>query len=264
LVPLLRTLPADPPDPLSVPGPRLASASVSGRRPYQQDAVVGETLPDGRVLLAVADGMGGHAAGEVASALALETLRAEVRGGSPLDVAFVRANARVHEAARQPGRQGMGTTLVAVVVDEGRYEVANVGDSRAYLVSPEGIRQLTRDHSFAAEATERGRPAAEILASRWRDALTRCVGIDAEVEVDVFGPFTVETRTALVLCSDGLHKALTDVELRTVFVHSEGPEGAARELASSALESGSDDNVSVVVAEFGEVPREPARGSAST
>jgi serine/threonine protein phosphatase PrpC len=248
---------------LSVPGPRLASASVAGRRRYQQDAILAEVLPDGRVLLAVADGMGGHAAGEVASALALDTLLAGVREGSPLEVAFVRANTRVRDEARRPDKRGMGTTLVAVLVDAGRFEVANVGDSRAYLVSPEGIRQLTHDHSFAAEATERGRPAAEIRASRWRDALTRCVGMDAEVEVDVFGPFTVQTRTALVLCSDGLYKALTDLEVRTVFVRSRGPDEAARELASAAFESGSEDNISVVVAEFGEVPRERWWGSAS-
>lgn len=215
-----------------------------------------EQLPDGRMLLAVADGMGGHAAGEVASALALDALHEEVRGGATLEGAFLRANACVNEEARDPARQGMGTTLVAALVDDGRFEVANVGDSRSYLVSPEGIRQLTRDHSFAAEAIERGRAEADIMASKWRDALTRCIGVGSQVDVDVFGPFTVQTRTALVLCSDGLYKALTDGELRTVFGRSEGAEGAAHDLASAAYQSGSDDNISVVVAEFGEVPRE--------
>ncbi len=238
------------------PGPRLASESVAGRRPYQEDAILAERLPNGRFLLAVADGMGGHAAGEVASALALEVLAEAVRAGISLDEAFRRANARVHGKAREPDKQGMGTTLVAVLVDEERYEVANVGDSRGYLVSAAGIRQLTRDHSFAAEARKRGQPEAEVMASKWRDALTRCIGIDPEVEVDLFGPYTVESGTALLLCSDGLYKALPDGDVRMVFGRSNGPLGAARALASAAYEGGSDDNISVVVAEFGEVPRE--------
>lgn len=218
--------------------------------------MLAETLEDGRLLLAVADGMGGHAAGEVASALALETLVEAVRGGSALDDAFRLANTRVNEKAREPDKVGMGTTLVAVLVDDGLYEVANVGDSRGYLLSSDGIRQLTRDHSFVAEALKRGQPQAEVMASRWKDALTRCIGIGPEVDVDVFGPFTVQTGTALVLCSDGLHKTLSDAELRTVFGRSDGPGGAAQALTAAAWEGGSDDNISVVVAEFGKIPRE--------
>jgi protein phosphatase len=245
-----------------MPRPRLASESVAGRRPYQEDAVLAEALPDGRLLLAVADGMGGHAAGEVASAVALATLLDAVRAGRTLADAFRDANAGVHAKARDPDKQGMGTTLVAVLVQGGRYEVANVGDSRAYLLDEDGIHQLTRDHSFAREARERGQPEAEVLASKWRDALTRCIGIDAEVEVDVFGPFTVEADTALVLCSDGLHKALSEEEVRTVFGRSNRTGDAAEALVSAAYEAGSDDNISVMIAEFGEIPREGRVGPA--
>ncbi len=219
-----------------------------------------ETLADGRILLAVADGMGGHAAGEVASSLALETLVEAVRAGSALDDAFRQANARVNEKARDPDKVGMGTTLVAVLVDDGRYEVANVGDSRGYLLSAEGIRQLTRDHSFAAEALKRGQPEAEIMASKWRDALTRCIGIDPVVDVDVFGPFTVQASTAIVLCSDGLYKALSDPELRAVFGRSSDVREAAEALTTAAWQGGSDDNISVILAEFGQIPREIPSG----
>lgn len=241
--------------------PRLATESLAGRRPYQEDSVLAETLPDGRTLLAVADGMGGHAAGEVASALALQTLVDALGEGKPIGEAFSLANARVHAKSREPGKQGMGTTLVAVLLDGARYEVANVGDSRGYLVSPDGIRRITEDHSFVAEALKRGQPEEEALSSQWKDALTRCIGIDGAVEVDVYGPFDVEASTALMLCSDGLYKALPDPELRAVFGRSSGPRGAAQALAAAAYERGSDDNISVVIAEFGEVPRERAAGT---
>src|SRR3990172_10973990 len=96
-------------------GLRLATESIAGRRPYQEDAVDTRTLSDGRILVAVADGMGGHAAGEVASALALETLKASLEAGIELGEAFRLANQQVHTKSKEPGKQGMGTTMVAVL-----------------------------------------------------------------------------------------------------------------------------------------------------
>ena len=241
--------------------PRIATESIAGRRPYQEDALLSETLSDDRLLVAVADGMGGHAAGEVASALALETLQSELETGQPLDEAFRRANRAVNTMAREPGKHGMGTTLVAVLLEGDAYHVANVGDSRAYLISESGIRQLSHDHSFVAEAMARGQSEEEATSSKWKDALTRSIGTDSEVEVDVFGPFPVEENTALMLCSDGLYKTLSDLQLLDIFSRSGGPRGAVQSLASEAYESGSDDNISVVVAEFGEVPRRLAAGT---
>lgn len=241
--------------------PQLAIESIAGQRPYQEDSVLAEGLSDGRVLVAVADGMGGHAAGEVASALALETLVASLEDGKSLDIAFSLANQKVHEQARDPGKQGMGTTLTAALIDDGEYFVANVGDSRGYLVTGAGIRQLTQDHSFVAEAVKRGQTRAEAEATPWRDALTRSIGTDGHVEVDVFGPFPVERDSALLICSDGLYKVLSDEQLRHIFTQSSSARGAAQTMVSTALESGSDDNISVVIAEFGEVPRDVAQGT---
>lgn len=243
--------------------PRLASESVAGQRPYQEDAVIVESLSDGRVLVAVADGMGGHAAGEVASALALETLVSALEDGKGIDRAFLLANRRVHEKAREPGKRGMGTTLVAALVEDGEFMIANVGDSRGYLVSGSGIRQLTRDHSFVAEAIKRGQSKKEAMSTPWKDALTRCVGTEAEIDVDVFGPFPIEDDTALVVCSDGLYKVLDEDELRRIFVESASTHGAAQTLVSAALGRGSDDNISVAIAEYGEVPRVQARATAT-
>ena len=241
--------------------PRLAQHSIEGRRTYQEDSIFADTLSDGRILVAVADGMGGHAAGEVASALALETLRASLDVGVELGEAFRLANQQVHAKSREPGKQGMGTTLVAVLLEGDQYLVGNVGDSRGYLLDRGGIRRLTEDHSFVAEAMKRGRSEEEATASQWRDALTRAIGTDSKVDVDVFGPFPVENNTAILLCSDGLYKTLKEKDLLEIFVRSGGPKGAAQTLVSAAYERGSDDNISVVVAEFGQVPREQGQGT---
>lgn len=241
--------------------PRLAVESIAGLRPYQEDAVLSETLPDGRTLMAVADGMGGHAAGEVASALALETLSDAVKQGRPLDDAFRLANERVHVKARDPGKQGMGTTLVAMLLDGDSYQIANVGDSRCYLVDADGARQITEDHSFVTEAIKRGQSEEQAMASQWKDVLTRCIGTETEVEVDLFGPFPVDPNTAILLCSDGLYKVLSDTDLSGMFAKSGGPRGAAQSLVANAYEAGSDDNISVAIAEFGEVPRDRPAGT---
>ena len=238
--------------------PRLAVESIAGQRPYQEDSVLAETMADGRTLVAVADGMGGHAAGEVASALALKTLSEAIVEGQQLADAFRLANSRVHEMASEPGKQGMGTTLVAVLADAEEFSVANIGDSRAYLVSAGGIRRLTEDHSFVAEAIRRGQSEEEAMATPWRDALTRSVGTDPEVEVDVFGPFPLEPDTAFLICSDGLYKTLSDDQLRDLFAKSRAARGAAQALVTTAFDNGSDDNISVAIAEYGKVPREAA------
>ncbi len=236
--------------------PRLAVESIPGKRPYQEDSVFADVLGDGRTLVAVADGMGGHAAGEVASALALRTLQDALAEGRALGDAFRLANQRVHHMASEPGKQGMGTTMVAVLVAGGEFYVANVGDSRAYLVSKSGIRQLTDDHSFVAEAMKRGQSKAEAMATPWRDALTRSIGTEPEVEVDVFGPFPLEVDAAFVICSDGLYKTLTEDDLRELFMQSGGPRGAAQAMVTAAFDAGSDDNISVAIAEYGQVPRD--------
>jgi protein phosphatase len=238
--------------------PRLAVESIPGKRPYQEDSVFADVLEDGRTLVAVADGMGGHAAGEVASALALRTLQDALAEGKELGEAFRMANERVHHMATEPGKQGMGTTMVAVLISGDQFRVANVGDSRAYLVSAQGIKQLTDDHSFVAEAMRRGQSRAEAMATPWRDALTRSIGTEPEVDVDTFGPFPLESDSALVLCSDGLYKALSDDELRDLFVQSRGPSGAAQAMVTAAFDGGSDDNISVVIVEHGDVPRDKA------
>jgi len=234
-----------------------ASYTHPGRRRSNQDAVVIQRLSGGGNLIAVADGMGGHAAGEVASAMALETLIVELESGSQLDAAFAAANARVFANARDDeARQGMGTTLVAVVRQADAFRIANIGDSRAYVIAPDFIRQITTDHSYTAEAIRAGAMTAEEAArSPWRNALTRTVGTDATVEVDVFGPFSCAEPQVVLLCSDGLYKAVSDDLIREFVLSIGDLDTAVEALAALAFRRGSDDNISVAAVEFGVLPR---------
>lgn len=236
---------------------RSAASTVQGRRPSNQDAVLDVRLPNGRHLVAVADGMGGHNSGEVASTLALECLERELRGGSTLRDAVVAANTAVYEAAqRDPTCAGMGTTLVALLRSEAVYQIANVGDSRAYRIDRHGIRRISRDHSFAEEAVHNALMAPEEIArSPWRNALTRSIGTQESVEVDLFGPFEIAGHPhSILLCSDGLYRGLSDEAAWHHLVAAPDPTTGAQSLIDLALRHGSDDNVSVAVVQFEGIP----------
>ncbi len=237
--------------------PVQAAFTHPGRRPSNQDAVLSTRLRDGRVLLALADGMGGHKAGEIASALALDALAEQLAAGATLPAAMEAANHRVYsEANARTERSGMGTTLVAVLQSGNSYLVANVGDSRAYHVERSGIRQLTLDHSFVAEAVGSGSMTPEqAAASPWRNALTRAVGTDPSIEVDVYGPFATEAPHVVLLCSDGLHKALPAASIHDYVLATEDVGSAVRSLAALAYRRGSDDNISAAAVEFGSLER---------
>lgn len=243
---------------MSLPPCRSACSTLQGRRDSNQDAVLDVRFPDGRHLVALADGMGGHRGGEVASATALEVLRRELQAGGSLREAVARANAVVHErAAAEPAYRGMGTTLVALLRSGAAYEIANVGDSRAYRMDRCGIQQVTRDHSFAAEALRAGALSPEeVERSPWRNALTRSLGTQAEVEVDVFGPFEVlGPPHAVVLCSDGFYRAVQDSSIREHLLGDGSVDAAVIALARMALINGSDDNISLAVVEIGPLLR---------
>jgi PPM family protein phosphatase len=231
---------------------RSASQSEAGRRPVNQDAVLIAALGDDRELVAVADGMGGHAAGEVASQRALEVLRAAVTQGDTLSAAVHAANAAVHqEAGAKVEREGMGTTLVALLRRGSSYELVNVGDSRAYRIDEAGVRQLTRDHSFVAEAAFSGQLSVEEAErSPWRNAVTRAIGTDALVEVDNFGPFEASTRHDVILCTDGVYRFVTADDLRRIVSAAAQPADAVRAIIDAALGAGSDDNLSVAIVRF--------------
>ncbi len=230
--------------------------SDQGRRATNQDAVAVRTLPDGRELAVICDGIGSHSEGRVASHLALDVLMDTLEGGAGLRAGVLASHRAIQTRVEdEPDLKGIGTTMVAVLRDRDRYELANVGDSRAYRLDSEGITSLTRDHSFAAEVRRDGTMSEEELArSPWRNAITRHLGEEGELEVDLFGPFQVKDAHMLILCSDGLYgvvdsDAIAAVSRRAVVTEG-GVRNVARALGEEALRRGGDDNVSVVALTF--------------
>ena len=227
---------------------------VGNVRPTNQDRLLAEGD-----LVAVADGMGGHRGGEVASRLAVETLR-EAFADDPTTAGLVeavrRANTAVWEAAAaDPQLAGMGTTIAAVarVRDEGRERLAvvNVGDSRAYLFHDGRLTRLTSDHSLVAELVRSGELTEEAAREHpQRNILTRAVGVGPEVEpaVAVAEPAPGDR---LLLCSDGLFNELADDEITPVLASVPDPALAADELVRRAKDHGGADNITVVVLDVG-------------
>ncbi|MGH7267406.1 MAG: protein phosphatase 2C domain-containing protein [Candidatus Rokuibacteriota bacterium] len=218
---------------------------------------------------AVADGMGGHQSGEVASALAVEALSDFVArahqdrdltwpfGLDPacsfeancLRTGIKLANRQVIGASRgRPELAGMGTTVVAVLARDGRLTYASVGDSRAYLVRGRGLRQLTRDDSWVEAAlAQRLIADEERHAHPFRHVLTKAVGLQDDLDLDVFEQ-PLEPGDRVLLCSDGLTTALPDKEIGDVVEMYEGDlEGACRALVAAANEAGGPDNITVVL-----------------
>lgn len=210
------------------------------------------TLIDGRQLVAVADGMGGHRAGEIASKRALEALVAGLQSGDSLADAVNKANRVVYAAAQENAEwTGMGTTIVALLRSEDRYHIANVGDSRAYRVTPAAVQQITRDHSVTAEAIASGHISAEEARnSRWKNALTRAVGTDANVDVDIFGPFDAAQPHRVLLCSDGLHGSISQPSIQRCVGNGSDAFNAVERLTEEAFRNGSSDNISAAVVVF--------------
>ena len=213
-------------------------------------------------LYAVADGMGGRRAGEVASAMALDTIARKRKKG--IVEATVEANAVVfRKQERDPTKAGMGTTLTALVVDDDTLQFAHVGDSRAYLLHEGKLQQLTTDHTLVNELVESGQITAEqALSHPQRSMLTRAIGTAPTIEVDEFH-LHPENGDRILLCSDGLTGMLFDDGIRDILAgHADNPQVAADALVEAANAAGGYDNITVVVLDVGKdassEPAEPA------
>ncbi|HEX5097527.1 MAG TPA: Stp1/IreP family PP2C-type Ser/Thr phosphatase, partial [Acidimicrobiia bacterium] len=215
-------------------------------RDNNEDAYV---VDDRLTLFAVADGMGGHLGGEVASWTAIEALRASVANRRAINVAITEANDAVRErASGDPNLNGMGTTLTAVVVAGGRLLlIGHVGDSRAYLLHEGSLRRITDDHSLVEELVREGRLTPEQAESHpQRAVVTRALGVDEEVDVDVF---TVEVAEGdrVVLCSDGLTTMVRERDVERIMAAGNDPQRTAEALVDAANEAGGTDNITVIV-----------------
>jgi len=230
------------------------AATDPGRiREENEDAFVAEQM-----VFAVADGMGGHQAGEVASALAAGTLRDRLSSGATsLDVvvaAVLEANAAIFQTAHvNAAQRGMGTTLTAMAVlppNDGRQEqlaIVNVGDSRAYLVRAGELTRATVDHSYVQELLATGHiTEAEARAHPRRNIVTRALGIEPNVRVDSW-LMPVVRSDRFVLCSDGLVDEVDDDEIHAIIRANAQPQACADALVVAAVHNGGSDNVTVVV-----------------
>lgn len=225
-------------------GWHVALRTDAGRRDGNEDSVLSMRLSTGALVIAVADGMGGLELGDVASRTALEALRNAMTRGCSLEEAVKQANAAVHQKAQ--GRS-MGTTLVAAHAVGHRVSVANVGDSRAYRLTPLGLRRISIDHTQAEQARQAGATGEGVVPGRWAGALTRALGTQPSVEVDLFGPFDMDDGESLLLCSDGVHGVVPDDRLEAWSQRLDDPDAAVDRLLKLALDAGSEDNVSAVV-----------------
>ncbi|WP_165044009.1 Stp1/IreP family PP2C-type Ser/Thr phosphatase [Adlercreutzia sp. ZJ138] len=204
-------------------------------------------------LYVVADGMGGHAAGEVASEIAVDVisrLAPEHPDGEALAFAVEEANRAIIQAASEgQGRAGMGTTCTAAMMEGERLVIAQVGDSRAYLLHNGKLQQITRDHSLMADMIESGQiTPEEARVHPRRSVITRALGSDANMCADIY-EINVKTGDRLLLCSDGLSGMLEDHEMEAVLLRTRDPQRCAAQLVNQAIGAGGYDNVTVVVAD---------------
>jgi PPM family protein phosphatase len=242
---------------------RHAGLSHPGRRRRRNEDAFVISPP----LFAVADGMGGAKAGEIASRLAAAAVREEESEGVDVGRLIQEANRRVFERARDDASaSGMGTTMTVALVEDDHVTIGHVGDSRAYRLRDGGLDQLTEDHSLVAELVRSGRLSPEEAEMHpQRSVITRALGTEADVDVDTFTIDAVPGDVFL-LCSDGLTTMVGDERIVDVVEENrEDLERAAKQLISDANRSGGEDNVTVVffdiveeAAETDETARLPA------
>src|SRR3954466_16006905 len=230
---------------------QIASVTDTGRRRrHNEDSYVCEPP-----LFAVADGMGGAQAGELASGLAASALRddSERLGGEQrVDELIQEANRRVYERQSQDASaSGMGTTMTVALVEDGQVAIGHVGDSRAYLIRDRALEQLTEDHSLVAELVRSGKLSPEEAEGHpQRSVITRALGTDPDVDVDTF---SIEAKPGdlFLLCSDGLTSMVDDdTILREVERNRRDRKGAPKALVRAANKGGGGDNITVIFFEI--------------
>jgi serine/threonine protein phosphatase PrpC len=207
-------------------------------------------------LFVVADGMGGHLAGDVASSTAIDVIASSSKSadaGNPdsLAVLLREANKAIYEKARADDRlRGMGTTCTLLMIRETKGHVAHVGDSRAYLQRDGELSQLTEDHSLVGRMVKEGRLSAEEAESHpQRSIITRALGVDSDVDVDLLS-LDLRERDRILLCSDGLTSMVANERIQEILGRTSDPQKAANELVALANDAGGEDNITVVLVDI--------------
>lgn len=205
-------------------------------------------------LFAVCDGMGGHAAGEVASSIAVKVIGEEAPNTADdvlLGAAIEAANQAVIEAPQKGiGKPGMGSTASAIFIEGNQMAVAHVGDSRIYLLHHGTLVRVTHDHSYVEELVDSGQITADEARNHpSRSVVTRALGSDPEMYADHF-TLEVSDGDRIILCSDGLSSMILDDEIESIAVSNITPQNAADSLVSAALTAGGADNITVIVVDI--------------
>ena len=234
-----------------------AERDIGSKRAMNEDCMYCNTEPVGSFqnLLIVADGMGGHRAGDYASRLCVETMVQSLEKSahktpvSLFEEAVTAANKAVfEESASHVEYEGMGTTVVACTLEENTRYIANIGDSRLYLIR-DGIEQITDDHSLVEEMVKQGNiTESEARIHPQKNIITRALGINEEVQADFF-EIDVEQGDVIMLCSDGLSNMIEDEDMEYIVKNSDTLQTAAESLVARANENGGNDNITVVIAE---------------
>jgi len=229
-------------------------------RKHNEDAVYIPEKGDG-CFAVLADGMGGHKAGDVASSLVVSAVVSRLNEADAASItendirdALIRANTLVwNESCENVNRHGMGSTATVAAFANGCCYIGQVGDSRAYLFRDGKLFQITKDHSYVQVLVDKGLIKKDEAASHpKRNMITRAVGTERSIDVDTF---VVELKKddVIMLCSDGLSSAVSDGEIAAIL--SEGLSGASEKLIQAAMDNGGTDNISVIIAEMnGGVP----------
>lgn len=228
-------------------------------RSENQDSLLAEKLDRNTLLCVVCDGMGGAKSGNVASSLALDVFTQEIKNSwkgdldsekfrTALHNAVKLANFTVYDQAQQfPEFSGMGTTLVAALVQPKKAVVVNVGDSRAYCINDRGITQITQDHSLVQMMVDRGEITSEQAKSNpSKNLITRAVGTEPVVICDIF-PIKLEKGDTILLCSDGLTNQMDDQEILFEVVHGQEKSDCCQRLLDIVKRRGAPDNVTSIL-----------------
>ena len=234
-----------------------AATDVGKVREVNQDCVFSSIGPVGCLpnLFIVADGMGGHKAGDIASRLTVDSVvdkLSKVNSKDYISVitdTIIKVNKEViDKAAESQDYEGMGTTLVVATVFENILKVANVGDSRLYVIG-EDIIQITRDHSLVEEMVTNGQlDRADARVDKRKNIITRAIGGESKVEAEMFS-VELKPEDKILMCSDGLSNMVDDTEILEIINREPDIEKAARMLIDAANENGGKDNISVVIVE---------------